>query len=82
MQPYGISSLGQWCNECGNTETRGCDLVADYNSTTSFNGPSSTIGRQHTSPLVAGFIGEQSYFRFHSAVLHAYRTLYRVQAPL
>lgn len=71
LEPYAITSLGQWCNECENTESRGCALVADYNSTTSYNGIDSTIGRQHTSPLAAGFIGSAVTMAIGVAILAA-----------
>lgn len=70
-QPYGITSLGQWCNECKNTDSRGCGLVADYNVTTTYRGPGSTIGRQHTSPLAAGFIGSVITLALASLVMAA-----------
>lgn len=58
VQPYAITSLGQWCNECGNTGSRGCDTIAALNETSSYQGIDSTIGKQHVSPLASGFIGK------------------------
>jgi hypothetical protein len=57
LSPLAITDLGQWCNKCGNTQSRGCDLIEIANSTTRPGSVTSTLGRQHTSPLVAGIIG-------------------------
>lgn len=64
-QPYAISSLGQWCNECENTDSRGCGTIASLNETTSYQGIDSTIGKQHVSPLASGFIGTSASVRWH-----------------
>lgn len=67
LQPYAIPDLGTWCNVCNNTQTRGCDVIAAANSTSSSTGTdsssggyssvTSTTGKQHVSPVVAGVIG-------------------------
>jgi len=57
LSPHAVSSLGQWCNECQNTYSRGCDTIYALNETTEYTGPASTLGRHHVSPLAAGFIG-------------------------
>lgn len=58
LAPYGINSLGEWCNKCGTTTARGCDVIDALNDTMNdFASPASTRGRQHVSPVVAGVIG-------------------------
>merc|ERR1712093_399545 len=57
LSPHAVSSPGQWCNECQNTYSRGCDTIYALNETTEYTGPASTLGRHHVSPLAAGFIG-------------------------
>ena len=54
LAPYGISTLAQWCNTCGNTQDRGCDVIAAANET---YGTATKAPGQQTSPLAAGFIG-------------------------
>lgn len=58
LEPYGISSLGQWCNECQNTDSRGCATINAVNVSRADNGPASTTGTHDTSPLASGFIGK------------------------
>ncbi|KAI5450298.1 hypothetical protein NCC49_003209 [Naganishia albida] len=58
LAPYGINSLGEWCNKCGTTTARGCDVIDALNDTMNdFASPASTTGRQHVSPVVSGVIG-------------------------
>jgi prostatic aicd phosphatase len=58
LAPYGINSLGEWCNKCGTTTARGCDVIDALNDTLNdFASPARTTGRQHVSPVVAGVIG-------------------------
>lgn len=58
LVPYGINSLGEWCNKCGTTTARGCDVIDALNDTMNdFASPASTTGRQHVSPVVSGVIG-------------------------
>jgi hypothetical protein len=58
LSPYGINSLGEWCNKCQTTSARGCDVIDALNDTMNdFVSPARTVGRQRVSPLVAGVIG-------------------------
>ncbi|PWN30388.1 phosphoglycerate mutase-like protein, partial [Jaminaea rosea] len=61
MQPYSLDSLSKWCNKCSNSETRGCATLAQLNGTgggeRSYAPDTSTMGRHHVSPVVAGVIG-------------------------
>ena len=64
-QPSAITSLGQWCGECGNNISRGCGTISALNTSQAildnyldnYAGAGSTLGRQHVSPIGAGFIG-------------------------
>jgi hypothetical protein len=57
LAPYLVTNLGEWCNLCENTETRGCDLIELVNATTESASVTSTVGRHRTSPVVSGVIG-------------------------
>ncbi|KAH8082350.1 histidine phosphatase superfamily [Filobasidium floriforme] len=59
LKPHGISELSTWCTRCGNTNSRGCELLGSDGSSSSSDYASitSTSGRQHVSPVVAGVIG-------------------------
>jgi hypothetical protein len=58
LSPYGINSLGEWCNKCGTTTARGCDVIDALNDTMNdYASPVKTYGRQHVSPVVSGVIG-------------------------
>lgn len=61
LQPYSIDSRADWCNVCSNTEDYGCDVLAAYNGTgggaVKYSSATSTTGRHHVSPVVAGVIG-------------------------
>lgn len=58
LSPYGINSLGEWCNKCGTTSARGCDVINSLNDTLNdFTSPARTTGKQHVSPVVSGVIG-------------------------
>lgn len=58
LSPYGINSLGEWCNKCETTDARGCDVINSLNDTMNdFVSPARTTGRHRVSPLVAGVIG-------------------------
>ena len=59
LKPHGISDLSTWCTRCGNTNSRGCELLGSAGSSSSSDYASitSTSGRQHVSPVVAGVIG-------------------------
>lgn len=59
LRPLAIESLAEWCDACGETTARGCGVLAALNGTggAAFANPTSTEGRQHVSPVVAGVIG-------------------------
>lgn len=61
LATHAINDLGEWCNRCNNTATRGCDVIARANGTPGLSEgyapASSTTGRHHVSPVVAGVIG-------------------------
>ncbi len=65
VSPYAINDLTTWCARCDNTETRGCDLASlngtsgatAGSSTSQYASATSTSGRHHVSPVVAGVIG-------------------------
>ncbi|CED84979.1 Lysosomal & prostatic acid phosphatases [Phaffia rhodozyma] len=66
LTPYALTEVA-WCNACGNNSTHSCDIYAEIsklNSTlsslansTSYASITSTDGKQHVSPVVAGVIG-------------------------
>lgn len=62
LSPHGISDLATWCDRCGNTNSRGCELLggassAGGSSSSDYASITSTSGKQHVSPVVAGIIG-------------------------
>lgn len=62
MEPHAVSSLETWCSRCQNTETRGCDTINQLNklgggSNPQYAGITTTTGKHHVSPVVAGVIG-------------------------
>lgn len=60
MQPYSLDTLAKWCDKCSTSEARGCGVLAQLNGTggTDIYAPAtSTTGRHHVSPVVAGVIG-------------------------
>jgi hypothetical protein len=58
LSPYSIASLGEWCNKCGTTDLRGCGVIDSLNDTMNdYASATSTRGRHHVSPVVAGLIG-------------------------
>lgn len=59
MEPFSLNSLSDWCNECGTTDARGCDTLAALNGTggAGYASITSTEGKHHVSPVVAGVIG-------------------------
>jgi hypothetical protein len=59
LQPHAISDLATWCSRCQNTNSRGCELVSNLSNSTSSDYASitSTTGKHHVSPVVAGVIG-------------------------
>lgn len=62
MEPHAVSSLETWCSRCHNTDTRGCDLINQLHELGGGNNAqyadiTSTTGKQHVSPVVAGVIG-------------------------
>ena len=58
LEPHGISDLPTWCQRCGNDDSRGCELLASGAASASdYASITSTSGRQHVSPVVAGVIG-------------------------
>jgi hypothetical protein len=59
MDPFPLNTLSDWCNACGTTDARGCDTLAALNGTggAGYASITSTEGRHHVSPVVAGVIG-------------------------
>ncbi|CAO1630463.1 unnamed protein product [Sympodiomycopsis kandeliae] len=61
LQPYSLDSLAKWCDKCSTAEARGCDVLARLNGTgggqMEYAPDTSTVGRHHVSPVVAGLIG-------------------------
>ncbi|KAJ9112512.1 hypothetical protein QFC22_006261 [Naganishia vaughanmartiniae] len=58
LRSYSLASLGEWCNKCGTTDLRGCDVITSLNDTMNdFASATSTRGRHHVSPVAAGLIG-------------------------
>jgi hypothetical protein len=59
LQPYAINDLAEWCDVCQTTDARGCSVLASYNGTggAGYADATSTLGRHHVSPVVAGVIG-------------------------
>lgn len=54
LSPYAIDDLGEWCSKCGNSASRGCDVLSLANQTWS----NDNMARgQSLSPLSAGFLG-------------------------
>ncbi|KAJ1028532.1 hypothetical protein NDA16_001698 [Ustilago loliicola] len=55
-----IETLADWCNECGETQARGCAALNALNGTGGggkYSDVTSTTGRQQVLPVVAGVIG-------------------------
>jgi prostatic aicd phosphatase len=69
-QPYEFNTLSDWCTLC-NTDSNGCDTIADAALATSPASPDSTVGRQRVSPLGSGFIGAGITLALVLAVLGA-----------
>ncbi|KAK0551623.1 hypothetical protein OC846_003219 [Tilletia horrida] len=62
LQPYSLDSDADWCNKCATTSSiHGCDTLAAFNGTGGgqirYAPITSTSGRHHVSPVVAGVIG-------------------------
>ncbi|KAE8227354.1 hypothetical protein CF319_g191 [Tilletia indica] len=65
LQPYALGSDADWCSKCATTSSmHGCDILASLNGTSGSGGGggkfapiTSTEGRHHVSPVVAGLIG-------------------------
>lgn len=58
LEPHGISDLATWCQRCGNSNSRGCELLdAGVASSSDYASITSTSGKHHVSPVVAGVIG-------------------------
>ncbi|CEH16045.1 Lysosomal & prostatic acid phosphatases [Ceraceosorus bombacis] len=59
MQPYNLDTLSKWCNQCSETEAKGCSTLAALNGTggAGYASVTSTEGRHAVSPVVAGVIG-------------------------
>lgn len=59
MRPYAIEELSEWCDKCGETEERGCSLLAALNGTggAGFADVTRVNGHHAVSPVVAGVIG-------------------------
>jgi hypothetical protein len=60
LRPHGISDLKTWCTRCGNDYSRGCELLGSSSgsaSSSDYASITSTDGKQHVSPVVAGVIG-------------------------
>lgn len=61
MQPYSLDSLSKWCDKCSTADARGCEVLAKLNGTgggqEEYASDTSTTGRHHVSPVVAGVIG-------------------------
>ncbi len=67
LEPYTVPDLASWCTACNNTQTRGCDVIAAANASSSssvssgsnegYSSATSTTGKHHVSPVVAGVIG-------------------------
>ncbi|CCF53247.1 hypothetical protein NDA11_007283 [Ustilago hordei] len=58
--PVKIKTLADWCNECGETQARGCAALNALNGTGGggkYSDVTSTTGRQQVSPVAAGVIG-------------------------
>jgi len=48
-----------WCNKCGTTDERGCDVLAALNGTggAGYTSPTHVDGHHRVSPVTAGLIG-------------------------
>ncbi|UZJ53410.1 hypothetical protein CBS101457_002730 [Exobasidium rhododendri] len=59
MEPYSLNTLTKWCDKCGETEERGCGVLAALNGTggAGYASIDTTTGRHAVSPVVAGVIG-------------------------
>lgn len=59
MEPWSGQTLADWCDICATTDARGCDNLAALNGTggAGYAGITTTTGRHHVSPVVAGVIG-------------------------
>jgi hypothetical protein len=61
LQPNSLDTLAKWCDKCQTSDARGCDVLAALNGTgggsVQYASITSTTGRQHVSPVVAGVIG-------------------------
>lgn len=74
MRPYAIEELSEWCDKCGETEARGCSVLAALNGTggAGFADPKSVNGHHQVSPVVAGVIGAVVALAVAAAALAAW----------
>lgn len=77
MRPYAIEELSEWCDKCGETEARGCGVLAALNGTggAGFADPTSVNGHHAVSPVVAGVIGAVVALAVAAAALAAWMFL-------
>lgn len=76
LQPYSLDSLAKWCDKCSTPSARGCDVLAALNGTGGgemYYAPvTSTTGRHHVSPVVAGVIGSMVSLALAAVLLAAW----------
>lgn len=76
LQPYSLDSLAKWCDKCSTPDARGCDVLAKLNGTgggtEEYAPDTSTFGRHHVSPVVAGVIGALVSLAVASVLLAAW----------
>lgn len=77
MEPYSLPDLADWCNACQTTNARGCGVLASLNGTggAGYASDTSTSGRHHVSPVVAGVIGAMVTLAVAAALLGAWLVL-------